>query len=337
MKTREEILAELQEGLSSGVLSEADIQPFVARQPEVAPAPAFMPENKLEKLSAVDVMFYVAGIVLFSAIVSVIVQTWDDGNALVRIFLSAGIGMGLWAIAYYLIKSSFQNDIRRGLTNSLLLTGSLLVILGGYIVTNEIIEGFDKVNYIPAAFALAILGGLHIGFDRLIRRDLILLMGVLLSVAAFPVLLFGLLQDLDVSMDVWVMIFILSSALLVYATRVIAKVNPDREKIHSSFDSLAAFLALLSMYVASYGDYGVLWFGILIAAIFGIFYLSIIMQNKHLLGNASFFMVLTIVTISFKYFSGYGITFSLIVAAIGLLGSAAVASNIHKKYFKQSA
>jgi hypothetical protein len=61
------------------------------------------------------------------------------------------------------------------------------------------------------------------------------------------------------------------------------------------------------------------------------------MQNKHLLGNASFFMVLTIVTISFKYFSGYGITFSLIVAAIGLLGSAAVASNIHKKYFKQPA
>lgn len=337
MKTREEILVELQEGLSSGVLTEADIQPFVARQPEVAPAPAFIPENKPEKLSAVDVMFYVAGIVLFSAIVSIIVQTWDDGNALVRIFLSAGIGMGLWSVAYYLIKSSFQNDIRRGLTNSLLLTGSLLVILGGYIVTNEIIGGFDKVNYIPAAFALAILGGLHIGFDRLIKRDLILLMGVLLSVAAFPVLLSGLLQDLDVSMDVWVTIFILSSALLAYATRVVAKVNPDREKIHSSFDSLAAFLALLSMYVASYGDYGVLWFGILIAAIFGIFYLSIIMQNKHLLGNASFFMVLTIVTISFKYFSGYGITFSLIVAAIGLLGSAAVASNIHKKYFKQSA
>jgi hypothetical protein len=138
-------------------------------------------------------------------------------------------------------------------------------------------------------------------------------------------------------MDVWVTIFILTSALLAYATRVVAKVNPDREKIHSSFDSFAAFLALLSMYVASYGDYGVLWFGILIAAIFGIFYLSIIMQNKHLLGNASFFMVLTIVTISFKYFSGYGITFSLIVAAIGLLGSAAVASNIHKKYFKQPA
>lgn len=337
MKTREEILAELQEGLSSGVLTEADIQPFITTQPEVALVPASEPENKLERLSAVDVMFYVAGIVLFSAIVSIIVQTWDDDNTLVRIFLSAVIGIGLWLIAYYLIKSSFQNDIRRGLTNALLLTGSLLVILGGYIVTNEIIGGFDKVNYIPAAFALAILGGLHVGFDRLIKRGLILLMGVLLSVASFPVLLFGLLQDLDVPMDVWVMIFIFSSALLAYATRVVAKVNPDREKIDNSFDSLAAFLALLSMYVASYGDYGVLWFGVLIAAIFGIFYLSIIMQNKHLLGNASFFMVLTIVTISFKYFSGYGITFSLIVAALGLLGSAAVASNIHKKYFKQSA
>jgi hypothetical protein len=47
----------------------------------------------------------------------------------------------------------------------------------------------------------------------------------------------------------------------------------------------------------------------------------------------SFFMVLTIVIISFQYFSGYGVTFSLIVAAHGLLGSAAVVSN-NKKALK---
>lgn len=335
MKTREEILAELQEGLRSGILTEADIQPFVTIRQEASLTPAFEQENKPERLSAVDVMFYVAGIVLFSAIVSIIVQSWNDGNAFAHIFSSAVVGIGLWLIAFYLIKSPLQSDIRRGLTNALLLTGSLLVVLGGYIVTNEIIGGFGTVNYIPAAFMLIILAGLHIAFDKLIKQDLILLMGVLLGVASFPTLLFGLLQTFNVSIDVWMMIFVFSSALLVYATRVVAKVNPDR-KISNSFDSFAAFLALLSMYVAGYGDYGVLWFGILIAAIFGIFYLSIIMQNKHLLGSGTFFMVLTIVTISFKYFSGYGITFSLIVATLGLLGSAAVASSIHKKYFKQS-
>lgn len=337
MKTKQEILAELQEGLSSGVLTESDIKPFITTQPEVTITRAVEPENKPEKLSAVDVMFYIAGIVLFSTIMSVIVQSWNDGNPFVHILLSAGIGMGLWSIAYYLIKSQFQSDIRKGLTNALLLTGSLLIIVGGYIITNEIIGGFDEVNYIPTAFALAVLGGLHIGFDKLIKRDLTLLMGVLLAVSSFPALLFGFLQNSGAPMDVWSIILIISSGILVYATRVVAKMNPDRKKIHNAFDSFAAFLALMSMYVASYSDYGVLWIGVLIAAFFGIFYLSIILQNKHLLGNGSFFMVLTIITISFKYFSGYGITFSLIIATLGLLGSAAVASSINKKYFKQPA
>jgi len=338
MKNKQEILTELLEALNSGLLTEADIKPFITTQPE---QPVIIkseePDNKLEKLSAVDVMFYIAGIVLFSAIMSIIVQSWNDGNPLVHIALSAGVGVVLWSIAYYLIKSPFQNDVRKGLINALLLTGSLSIISGGYIITNEIIGGFEEVNFIPGAVMLAVLGGVHIGFDKLIKRDLTLLMGVLLCVAAFPALLFGFLQDAEVPMDVWSVILIVSALLLAYATRVVAKVNPDRTKIHSSFDSLAAFLALIAMYVSNFGDYGVLWLGVLVAGVFGIFYLSIISQNKHLLGNGSFFLVLTVITISFKYFSGYGVTTSLILATIGLLGSAAIASSINKKYFKKMA
>jgi len=337
MKTKEEILAELQEAISSGVLVESDIKPFMGTpQPEVVITRTAETADKPEKLSAVDVMFYIAGIVFFSTIMSVIVQSWNDNNPFMHILLSAFIGMGLWSIAYYLIKNPFQNDIRKGLTNALLLTGSLLVIVGGYIITNEIVGGFEEVNFIPAAFTLAVLGGFHIGFDKLIKRDLVLLMGVFLAVSSFPALLFGLLENSDMPMDVWAIILIISAAILVYATRVVAKMNPDRKKIHNSFDSLAAFLALMSMYATSYQDHGALWLSLLIFAVLGIFYLSIILQNKHLLGNGTFFMVLTIITISFKYFSGLGVTFSLIVATLGLLGSAAVASNINKKYFKKT-
>lgn len=337
MRTKEEILTELQEGLRSGVLTESDIKPFVAApRPIVTTTIAATPESKAEKLSAVDVMFYIAGIVLFSTIMSIIIQSWSDGSPFVHILLSGFIGMGLWSMAYYLIKSPSQSDIRRGLTNALLLTGSLLVVVGGYITTNEIVGGFNEVNYIPAALALAVLGGLHIAFDKFIKRDLILLMGVLLAVSSFPALAFGFLQKGDVPIDIWSSILIISSGLLVFATRVVARMNPNRTKIHNSFDSFAAFLALISMYVASFSDYGFFWLAALIASVFGIFYLSIILQNKDLLGNGSFFMVLTIITISFKYFSGFGITFSLIISTLGLLGSAAVASTINKKYFKKT-
>jgi len=338
MKNKQELLTEIKEGLNTGVITESDIESFILHQTQstVNVSHTEEPINNPAKLSAVDIMFYVAGIVLFAAIISIIVQSWNDGNFIVHILLSAGVGAVLWSIAYYLINSSSQNDIRKGLINSLLLTGSLSVVVGGYIIINELIGGFGEVNYIESAIMLLVLGGVHLGFDRLVKKDLILLMGILLCVTSFPALLFGFLESTDASMDVWSFVLIISSVLLAYATRVVAKINPEREKIHSSFDSFAAFLALASMYVSSYNDYGILWLGVLIAGVFGIFYLSIIFQNKHLLGNASFFLVVTVITIAFRYFSDYGITTSLILSTMGLLGLATIASNINKKYFKQS-
>lgn len=335
MKDKQEILAEIQEGLSAGILTENDLRSFMTvRDVQSIPAVAVQ-DNKSDKLSAVDIMFYTAGIVFFSTIMSIIVQSWDDGNAFVHILLSAGVGMILWTVVYYLLKSAVQTDVRKGLTNALLLTGSLLLVVGGYIITNELIGGYDEVNYIPMAITFVILGGVHLAFDRLVQKDLTLLMGVLLAVAAFPALLFGFLQNSDLPGDIWSLILVISFVLLAYATRIISKINPDRHVIRNSFDTLAAFLAMLTMYTANFGEYGVIWLGILIASVFGIFYLSIISQNKRLLGSASFFLILTVITISFKYFADFGTTVSLIVATVGLLGSAAIASNINKKYFKQ--
>lgn len=333
MRTKAEILAEVQEALSAGLLTELDLRPFITQLPEPAAPSAAEPEKR-DKLSAVDVMFYVAGIVLFAAIMSFIVQSWEQGNPLARIALSAGVGAGLWSLAYYLIRNPLQSDIRKGLVNALLLTGALCVIVGGYIITNEFIGGYEGIDFIPAAITLAMLGTLHIAFDRLIKRELILLLGILLGVATFPALIFGFLQDAGMTVDVWTLVLVISAGILAYATRVTARIMPDREKIRSSFDGFAAFIAMGAMYVASFGEFGAFWLAVVIAAVLGLFYLSIIAQNKHLLGIGSFFLVLTVVTISFKYFSGFGVTTSLVVATFGLLGSAAVASSINKKYFK---
>lgn len=338
MKTKQEILTSISEGLKAGIINESDLETFITSKPPALIPKANTPDSpKHDKLSAVDVMFYIAGIVLFAAILSSIVRSWEDGSAIIHILMSGGIGLLLWSVAYYLVKNPLQNDIRKGLTNALLVTGSLLITTGGYITTNELVSGFDEVNFIPSAIMLAIVGGIHIGFDRLIKRDIALLMGIVLAVASFPSLIFGFLQGTDVPMDVWSFILIVSALILAYSTRVVGKMNPDRPRISTSFDSLAAFLTLMSMYVSSYGEYGVLWLGALIAGVFGLFYISIITQRKRLLGQASAFLILTVITISFKYFSGAGPTISLFVAAIGLLGSGAVAASINKKYFKQSA
>lgn len=335
MTNKQDLLAKIKQGLKEGVITENDVRSALS----LPPSPGQLSDSddiqngKSDNLSAVDVMFYIAGIIFFAAIMSFIIQSWHETSAYLHILLSAGAGAVLWAGAYYMIKTSPQNEIRTGLINALLLTGSLSIIAGGYIFTNELIGGFDNVNFIPGAVMFAVLGALHLTYDKLVRKNLILLMGVLLAVVSFPALLFGILEDANLPSDIWAMIMIISTVLLAYATRVTAKIYETRQGLSDAFDSLAAFLALTTMYFSSFGQYGSLWLLIIITAIFGIFYLSILAQNKHLLGSASFFLVLVVISSAFQYFSGYGASIALFAATIGLLASAAIASSINRKYF----
>lgn len=344
-----QLLDDIKNGLVAGIINEDDLRVLIRPSETIQqPIPADPDNNRLdvenvpedsrehiltEKLSAVDLMFYVAGIVLFAAVMSLIIQSWGSGRHLVQIAESAGVGLLLWGLSYYLVKSPLRSDLRKGLINALNVTGSLLVIVGGFIAAGELVNGFDKPNYYAYAATLVILSALHFGMDRLVRRYLLLLLGVLLGVVAFPMLMTGILQSQHVSIDIWAGIGIVTGLLLGYTTRVVARFYPERPGIAKVFDPLAATIVLGSMYTASYGDYDVLWTVVLIGSILGLFYMSIISQNKQLLGNASFFLIVTVITIAFKYFSGFGASVSLIIAAAGLLGSAAVAAGINKKYF----
>lgn len=335
MTDKHELLRQLKQALADGTIGESEVRALLQPGASHATASIEKPETS-KKLTAVEVMFYIAGIVLFSSIMSMIAESWDTGSAFVHILLSAGVGLGLWALAQNIVRQPVISDIRRGLANAIILTGSLCIIVGGFIITNTIIGGFEELNLIPGAITFAALGALHFAYDKLVRKDMTALLAILLSVATFPALLFGILQDSDAPFDVWSLVVIGSMLLLVYAARVFSRLNPRRNVSGRAFDPLAAFVALATMFSSSFGEYGIMWLLLLIGSVFGLFYLSIIMQNKHLLGNASFFLVVAVLTVSFKYFSGFGITFSLIIATMGLLGSAAIATSINKKYFKKT-
>ncbi len=354
MRTKDEILHEVAEALDAGVLTQDDVRVLVGHRRatngptpsqaettqsttlDVRPVQSVLPpdEDKPSKLTAVDVMFYVAGIVLFAAIMSMIVQSQDGDSVILRLGLSIGLGSLMWALALYLKRSLTQTDIRRGLLNSLLLTGSLCLIVGGYIINNELTSSYGSLDLVSGSVVLMFLAAAHVLFDRYVRRDLILLMGVLLGASAFSTLVIGLLRDIDLSFDVYAVIFGATALLMAYATRVAAKIYPARSSLRTSLDGFAAFIVLGSMFVASFGDYSVVWLVLLVCSVLGLFYLSILAQNRHLLGNAALFLVVAIITISFKYFSDTGATTSLIISAFGLLGSAAAAATINRKYFK---
>lgn len=322
------LLQQLRSALQAGILTRRDVQAVLAESTTTEPS------TEPTRLSAVDVMFYIAGIILYASLISVIAQTWQDNSPLLRIFLSVGMASILWAFAYYLTLSPLQSDIRKGLTNSLLLTGSLASITGAYIVINETIDGYGDVNFFAGAAALLITGGLHLLFDRYVTRNILLTIGTFFCVASVPAVLFGILQDTDSPLYVWCGVWVFAAALLAYATRVVSRLYKGARTAPDATDSLAAIIGMGALYVSTYDDLGGLWFVLLIASILGIFYASVRMQNKHLLGSASFFLVISIVTISFRYFSDFGVSISLLLATLGLLGSAAAASTIHKRYFR---
>jgi K+ transporter len=68
--------------------------------------------------------------------------------------------------------------------------------------------------------------------------------------------------------------------------------------------------------------------------IYAAFYLSIKHRNRQFLINGSFFLVLFIITMAFKYFAGLGAAFGLAVSAVALLATAFMASSINKRYIK---
>ncbi len=330
MSSKTDILQAVSDALRSGVITTRDLQKIIGEHhvgEDSEPT-----KTHSARVSAVDIMFYIAGIVLFAAIMALVGQLWDSGPS-TRILLSGGLGALFWAVALYFTQAPGKDDIRRGITNSMLLTGSLSLIAGGFIIANEYFD-FDDFNFYASALTLFLLGAIHVGFGWQIRRNLLVLAGILLAVAAFPSFTFGLLTGSDMPMFVYCLIIAASGGLLAYATRVASRIGASVGSIERFFDPLSAFVILMSLYAASYDKgNGIVWLLALVMGIIGLFYLSITTQNKLLLGNGSFFLVLAIITISYRYFSDSP-AISLLVSAAGLLGTAIMAAHINRRYIK---
>ncbi len=326
MDKKAKLLDAVSAALKDGTISRGDLQKLMSRH-----GTKLIKEDQPGRLSAVDVMFYVASIVLFAAIVALVNQVWDEGLA-VRAFLSAGVGALFWAAALYFLIRPRTSDIERGMTNALLLTGSLSIIFGGFVIAHGYTPHSSDLSFYAISIALVVLGLVHMAFGWQIKRALLLLTGVLLFTASFPSFAFGILGETDTPFFIYCLVVATSGGLLAYITRIVARYGVGTEQ-GRIFDPLAVFTILMSLYVASYDDSGLVWLLVLVMGIIGLFYLSIITQNKLLLGNGSFFLVLAIITISFRYFSGNA-AISLLISAAGLLGTAVMAAHINRRYIK---
>lgn len=342
MNDKTTLLEQVKAALRNGIISEADLRGLL--DPDLGavtvvspPIPAVEPTaavTESRRLAVMEVLFYLAGLIFYIGVMVAIFQLGSDQQAAGALVCMA-IGFGIWTGVYYLGKRAKMTDVHRGLTNALLLAGSLCVASGGYLYASRLSgESSGGLAY-AAAVASLLLGCLFLAFDRLYRHTMLITFAILLLTAAGPAFVVGLLANQTVPADVWAVVGIATGALLAFGGTVAARSAPGREDVKRSFESFAAFIILGSIYGAGVvSNAAVVWEVMLAFAIYGAFYLSINRRSRQFLVAGSFFLVVFLITVAFKYFSGLGASFCLFLSAASLLGTAFMASSINKRYIK---
>ena len=324
MKTKDDILREIRNGLEAGTISKSDlleISRYDNQKKTIVDIRQFVQ----------NILFYIVGIILYVAVLSAIWQTPTESFWL-HMLMSVGIGLVAWSTAHVVNKWSRAGSLGGALSGSLLLMGSLLLATGVFYITRELDEdNLSFLSFVPGAAALSIV---HAGAYALMRRDILFILSVFSGVSTIGLLALWLVGELAMGADIGIMmtsfVIISSLALLVYAQRVCATKRAPHLK--GAFDEFAVFFGLLAMYCSTYTEFGGLWYLLLVVSIFGVYYISTRTKKRIVLITASLFLVLTILTVSFRYFEDFGITTSLIVSAIGLMGVGVLTANIGKRY-----
>lgn len=332
MSPREQLLQAIEQGLSDQVISKPDLENILYHTPNTVEQAA-PPKSDV---SITDVLFYLAGIIFFAALMTMVSQVGDDSLGL-QLLISLGAGLTFWAAAYALARQPAPTDTKAGLLNSLLLTGSLSVIAGGLILTFDLSKNLAESAGLVYAVTFVILATAHWLFDRILRNAMLIVFSLMLFVAAFPAAMEGLLAPGKPPVDVWGVVAIVTGLLLAYGGKLVSVSATGRGSFKDSFESVAAFIVLAVIYQMEFVSHiGLLWELLLPFVIYLAFFVSIKRRSTQFLLTGSLFLVLFLITISFKYFSGLGAVFSLILSACSILATAFVALGINKKYIKRT-
>lgn len=348
MINRDILLEMVRDGLESGAITKADLvemagQPSVVAEAQtpnnvvpIVPKPPSVEDHANKAINVVDTLFYLAGIILFSALGAAVAGLGSDSWVSSLVLLIPGLLF--WFGAYMFGKKLEQTDTVKGLVNAMVLAGSLSIVSGGMVVANKLAGNSNTASsaYVYAT-ALAIFGGLQLFFDRIFRHVIPVVLGMYMIIAAFPVALTGILSNTTVPVDGWSVIFMGTACLIAYGGIITSKTAPGREYLKGAFLPVAGFTFLGSVYVASLTSAAaVVWQLLLPLFIYVAFFYSVKRRSQNFLFTGSVFLALDLITLSFKYFSGLGVSFCLILSAVALLGTAFLSININKRYIKQT-
>jgi hypothetical protein len=343
---KKELLEAIKSYVDAGMLSKDDLATLFPDASPLKPnSNVAVPSSaKSEKTSAtgVTVMFVVGGLLIYGAIQSMLglmlgSAMFEDG-ALILAVINLMIGAVAWYLAYSTSKKD-DSDTNKGLTTAALVVGAIGVIAGWSFVLEAIgifTENMGAIEFGFIGSVVALLGAASfIIFDRFLNKDGIAVIGLLCIVIAAFSFVHGMMKGMRLSADVWVIVLLMLCGLTVAMPRLFRQLYDSRPEIAKSLNTIAIFLFLAITYVATFfNGSGLLWALVQFVGIFGVYYLSITTKSKNNLISASFFLIVGVNTLIYRYFSGYGVPLALMLSAASIIGAAMMTVNLDKKYFK---
>lgn len=347
MNDKAEVIARIKVLLRDGSLQPDELLALIegneanaaqaASRSQESPKPA-------NKVSATDAMFVTGGVVMFIAI-QVLIGQLGEGWSSLGLFGAiscALIAVILWLVAFIQTKRGVSGEVGRGITQSFLVTGSLLWAAAAVYMAIEIASGIPRLSpdesglLAAAGLGLVVVSILHVLYGLSLKRPVVFYFAALTFCTGVLLWMLNLLIQTEANgIDIYVLTFIAVGSLLSATMRVLAML-PSPKLNGRGLDGLGRAIILVSMWVASFGDLHIVWYLLLIGTVLGLFYLSISNRSTSSLTLAAFFLTLTLISMSFRYFGGMSVAISLMLSAIAVIGTATVAVMLRKRYLAGS-
>lgn len=299
------------------------------------PSPAESGQQKTSKTkrSATNAIINVATVLVAVALLVFVYQGFDGAVMIGLVVYLLAISM--WALGAVSKRSAGNNasELSLALSNSIIGTGSILVIWGAYQLSSGLFSDISLAGV--ALVGSSVVTASYLAYFQLVREPLLGVVATIVGVTMVPAFIHLFLDEQAVGTDWWIIIYALVGGLFMASSRIAEIFYPVAERKAPRHAIMAAGLVftLAIVYVgAQISDNGAVWLLLIPAALALLFYISILRRSNQFLVIATIFLVIYLLRISFQFFSGYGISIALITSAMILVGIALAANHIKRTY-----
>lgn len=316
---KEQLLQELKQQVDAGIINRADISSLFIENVQADT------QKKNSSVNVVNVLYGIGGIVILSGVIALIAQNWDELNSFVRILVTLGMAVAVYASAVLLNSKNHQV-----LSEVLSAVSYVLFPLGIGVLMYEMdvqIEALQVSIILTALIILAVAS-----FFLMKRGVTHLIFSVIFGTLAAYAYLGTVYSDFIMqSAKPYLYLTLalgISHGLLAYTLR-----QPHQKHSINVLGSYLYATGTFGLLVAAL-SLGGIWDVLFVFVVVGTFLLSVYLHSRGMLLWSSVFLIFYLFKITAEYFAqSVGWPIALILIGITTIVVAIGTFKVNQKYF----